>query len=519
MRIGSGGGSVSIGARWDAGSGAPTQGYNAEMSSSGEVLLLRASDFAVLGSYQISGYAANTWVTLMLRASGSSLSVDVDGVTRITASDGTFTSGQAGVWSYQPGSARAHSFDDFAIVQLSGSLGSGKVLAKPAAQGGGPSTTRSYYFFNGARVAMRQCAGTCSGSNVGVVTWLHGDPLGSAMLATNASGQPLPGSETRYSPFGAVRAGGGGLPNDRRFNGNRADISGLLDFSARFMNPLLGRFVSADTIVPGSTNPQALNRYSVMLNNPIRYTDPSGHCASDQSQGDDWCRPEALRHENRQLGALHTRDFAIGLRGEVYAGHLGSAVGLGQIVDFAWREVRNNIDDLMWVLSNVLLGVDPDYVTPASRPFNDLLNAIGVPAYSPFDNPRWVKTPFLPDTDWWSGFQDGSGGQVVHLFMYVLSSFYSGFTVAGIGNALHDPPSWSDIPCIRGFCGDGRSDNDWALGVAGNYYGDWLRRASSESTSLTVSPGSVLTEMLVKGKANVTDQNGVHSIGFPLAFP
>jgi hypothetical protein len=50
-------------------------------------------------------------VTLRLRASGSSLSVDVDGVTRITASDGTFTSWQAGVWSYQPGSARAHSFD------------------------------------------------------------------------------------------------------------------------------------------------------------------------------------------------------------------------------------------------------------------------------------------------------------------------------------------------------------------------------------------------------------------------
>ncbi|MCP4252170.1 MAG: hypothetical protein GY775_01960, partial [Candidatus Scalindua sp.] len=39
----------------------------------------------------------------------------------------------------------------------------------------------------------------------------------------------------------------------------------------------LGRFISADPIVPDPTNPQALNRYSYVLNNPLKYTDPSGH--------------------------------------------------------------------------------------------------------------------------------------------------------------------------------------------------------------------------------------------------
>jgi hypothetical protein len=207
----------------------------------------------VLGSYQISGYAANTWVTLKLRANGNSLSVDVDRTTRITATDSSFTSGQAGVWSYAPGSARAHSFDDFTIVQLGAGMGS-KVLAKPyvakpaqrqAAQGGGPITTRSYMFFNGARVAMRQCAGTCWGSNLGVVTWLHSDMLGSATLATKADGRPVPGSDpstslrsaTRRSVLCVLVAAGcrmtAGLPLRRRgFNSNRADISGLLDFSS-----------------------------------------------------------------------------------------------------------------------------------------------------------------------------------------------------------------------------------------------------------------------------------------------
>src|SRR6266545_4943921 len=42
-------------------------------------------------------------------------------------------------------------------------------------------------------------------------------------------------------------------------------------------SPYLNRFLSADTIVPGYANPQNLNQYSYVLNNPLRYTDPTGH--------------------------------------------------------------------------------------------------------------------------------------------------------------------------------------------------------------------------------------------------
>ncbi|MCB8943972.1 MAG: hypothetical protein H6658_09475 [Ardenticatenaceae bacterium] len=41
--------------------------------------------------------------------------------------------------------------------------------------------------------------------------------------------------------------------------------------------PTLNRFLSADSIVPNFTNPQSLNRYSYVLNSPLRYTDPTGH--------------------------------------------------------------------------------------------------------------------------------------------------------------------------------------------------------------------------------------------------
>ena len=42
-------------------------------------------------------------------------------------------------------------------------------------------------------------------------------------------------------------------------------------------SPKLGRFLSADTIVPGYANPQNLNRYSYVNNSPLMYTDPTGH--------------------------------------------------------------------------------------------------------------------------------------------------------------------------------------------------------------------------------------------------
>jgi RHS repeat-associated protein len=51
----------------------------------------------------------------------------------------------------------------------------------------------------------------------------------------------------------------------------------LIDFNARFYSPRLGRFIQPDTIIPNLTNPQSLNRFSYTLNNPVKYTDPSGN--------------------------------------------------------------------------------------------------------------------------------------------------------------------------------------------------------------------------------------------------
>ncbi len=58
----------------------------------------------------------------------------------------------------------------------------------------------------------------------------------------------------------------------------------MLLLGARWYDPRLGRFIQADTVVPERGNPQALNRYAYVYNNPVRYVDPSGFIANDPNE-------------------------------------------------------------------------------------------------------------------------------------------------------------------------------------------------------------------------------------------
>ena len=142
---------------------------------------------------------------------------------------------------------------------------------------------KKYYSIAGQRVAMR--------SN-GVVHYIHGDHLGSASLTTDINGGIH--AQQRYFPYGEVRWQSGSLPTDRQYTDQRreAALGDLYDYRARFYSPRLGRFLSADTIIPDLKNSQDLNRYAYVRNNPIIHVDPTGHqCIGgrcpDGSQADD----------------------------------------------------------------------------------------------------------------------------------------------------------------------------------------------------------------------------------------
>jgi RHS repeat-associated protein len=113
-----------------------------------------------------------------------------------------------------------------------------------------------------------------------------GDHLGSSSITTDFTGAKI--SEMRYKAWGEVRyswpAGLSTTPayelGDYTFTGQYSDsYINLLWYGSRHYYPALGRFSSADTIVPGGV--QGMDRYAYANNSPIVFIDSTGHFTED----------------------------------------------------------------------------------------------------------------------------------------------------------------------------------------------------------------------------------------------
>jgi RHS repeat-associated protein len=102
--------------------------------------------------------------------------------------------------------------------------------------------------------------------------YIHQDHLGGTSVVSSENGTEV--TSINFCPFGATRSGN--VPTDKKFTGQRLDGTGLYYYGARYYDAQIGRFISADTILADYANPQALNRYSYVLNNPLKYVDPNG---------------------------------------------------------------------------------------------------------------------------------------------------------------------------------------------------------------------------------------------------
>jgi RHS repeat-associated protein len=105
------------------------------------------------------------------------------------------------------------------------------------------ATVKTHYSFGGQLVAVRNSAPAS-------LSYLRGDHLGSVRLATGTSGAVL--NSQAFGPWGEEQAGSGVPQTSTDFTGQQRDPTGLLYYHARFYDPVLARFISADTIVPGA---------------------------------------------------------------------------------------------------------------------------------------------------------------------------------------------------------------------------------------------------------------------------
>jgi RHS repeat-associated protein len=132
---------------------------------------------------------------------------------------------------------------------------------------------------DGSLIKMISAGGLLIAEKKGtVVTYKHTDRQGSTRLMTDASGAAV--GRYDYRDYGDKKAevGAAAVANDDRWQGHKLDVEADLYYmGGRFYDASLGRFISADSVVSESQNPQAFDRYAFAYNNPISNIDPTGH--------------------------------------------------------------------------------------------------------------------------------------------------------------------------------------------------------------------------------------------------
>ena len=130
-------------------------------------------------------------------------------------------------------------------------------------------------------------AGTSSGEGI---KWLMTDHLGSTRLVIDQTGSLGGIRRHDFAPFGeelfagvGIRSASVGYSSDsvrQKFGSNERDDETGLDFlEARYLSSLQGRFTSVDPIfitLGRLVDPQRLNLYAYVRNNPLMYVDPEG---------------------------------------------------------------------------------------------------------------------------------------------------------------------------------------------------------------------------------------------------
>ncbi len=153
--------------------------------------------------------------------------------------------------------------------------------------GGGTTTYRHHIRAGGRTIAVH----TRPSSGPNKTEYLHRDHLGSVVAVTNQSGTLV--QEYSFDAYGKRRNTdwtadtadtqfGVSHLTDRGYTGHEhLDNTRLVHMNGRAQDPILGRMLSADPIVPNPFNGQAFNRYSYVYNNPSSLTDMSGFGPDD----------------------------------------------------------------------------------------------------------------------------------------------------------------------------------------------------------------------------------------------
>ncbi len=135
---------------------------------------------------------------------------------------------------------------------------------------------------NGKQIGIyvKSLEGTNQEKAIDRLRYFHKDALGNIDLITDIDGKVV--ARQHYQAFGKRDQN---LSDDvvidevkRGFTSHEhIDELGLINMNARLYDPQTARFLSADSFIQDSNLTLSHNRYIYVMNNPLKYTDPSGH--------------------------------------------------------------------------------------------------------------------------------------------------------------------------------------------------------------------------------------------------
>jgi RHS repeat-associated protein len=137
--------------------------------------------------------------------------------------------------------------------------------------------TDEYIFFGGKRIAHRVVSGNA-------IYYYAEDFLGSSRVMTTSTGTAC--YDADFYPYGGERVVTNTCPQNYKFTGKERDAeTNNDDFGARYYSSQFGRWISPDwSAIPAPvpyanlTNPQTLNLYAMVHDNPETFADLDGHC-------------------------------------------------------------------------------------------------------------------------------------------------------------------------------------------------------------------------------------------------
>ena len=142
----------------------------------------------------------------------------------------------------------------------------------PAAGATFDCTTHRYKIYGGGKLVA---VVTRDAFDQGTTSFVHADRLGSSSLITDQNGNPV--ENRQFEAFGSSTVDFTATGINSGFTGQEHDAElGLINMGGRLYDPKLSRFITADPYVSRPFDPQGMNRFAYVQNNPINATDPSG---------------------------------------------------------------------------------------------------------------------------------------------------------------------------------------------------------------------------------------------------